>query len=359
MKTRRFWTSLALAALLAGTGWAWQDITVTGGGEAADGLDLSSVAELFRTTKDTESFERALNDPDTGINNLDLDDDGQVDYIRVAELADRDIRVLVLQVPLAEDEFQDVATIEVEKKAATNVEVQVHGNVQVYGPNYYVRPTTAVFATAAFVSWLYRPNYVAYHSAWHWGSHPAWYRPWHPVHVTVYRARPVHVQRTVVYRTYTRPTVVSATRVYKTPATSVHVKKTLRQPTESQKQMQVRRTTVATGSGGFGRKTSVGKGETTVEHGRSVSHEDGDTTVKRGTRVNKGETTVEHGRSVSHEDGETTVTHGTKVSKGDKSANRTTEVHRDSKTKSKTTQKTKTKGDKTKTKTRKKKSKND
>jgi len=331
MKTRRFWTSLALAALLARTGWAWQDITVTGGGEAADGLDLSSVAELFRTTKDTESFERALNDPDTGINNLDLDDDGQVDYIRVAELADRDIRVLVLQVPLAEDEFQDVATIEVEKKAATNVEVQVHGNVQVYGPNYYVRPTTAVCATAAFVSWLYRPNYVAYHSAWHWGSHPAWYRPWHPVHVTVYRARPVHVQRTVVYRTYTRPTVVSATRVYKTPATSVHVKKTLRQPTESQKQMQVRRTTVATGSGGFGRKTSVGKGETTVEHGRSVSHEDG----------------------------ETTVTHGTKVSKGDKSANRTTEVHRDSKTKSKTTQKTKTKGDKTKTKTRKKKSKND
>ena len=331
MTFKPFFTALLLTTLIAAPALASQDVTVVeSSSDAADGLDLKSVADLFRTAKDTQAFEKSLNDPETGINNMDLNDDGEVDYIRVVEQAEGNTRVLILQAALAEKEFQDVATIEVEKTAADNVEVQVHGNVQVYGPNYYVRPVGSVFATAAFVSWLYRPNYVPYRSVHYWGYYPRWYRPWRPVHVNVYRARPIHVHRTVVYKTHTRSTVVGAKRIYKTPTTSVHVKKTLRNPTKSQKQVQVRRKTATTSAGGFGRKTTVTKGDTTVKHGKKVTHKDGQTTVKRGT----------------------------KVTKGDKSVSRKTKTTKSNNTKTKTTKKTKTKGKKTKTKTTKKKKKN-
>ena len=49
-----------------------QDMTVTGG-EAAEGLDLQAVGELFRKSSNSEDFEAKLNDQNSGINNLDLD----------------------------------------------------------------------------------------------------------------------------------------------------------------------------------------------------------------------------------------------------------------------------------------------
>ena len=39
-----------------------------------------AVAELFKDSKDLEAFEKALNDSEVGINNLDLDEDGEVDF---------------------------------------------------------------------------------------------------------------------------------------------------------------------------------------------------------------------------------------------------------------------------------------
>ena len=66
-----------------------QDVTVVApSSEAADGLDLQAVAELFKDAKDLEAFEKSLNDPEIGVNNLDLDDNGDVDFIRVMEEAD-------------------------------------------------------------------------------------------------------------------------------------------------------------------------------------------------------------------------------------------------------------------------------
>ena len=52
---------------------------------AAEGLDLHAVAELFSESNDLEAFEKSLNDQTLGVNNLDLDGNDQVDYIRVVE----------------------------------------------------------------------------------------------------------------------------------------------------------------------------------------------------------------------------------------------------------------------------------
>ena len=117
MKTRFVkLASLLLLLFSFSVSTAQQDVTIVAPtSEAADGLDLKAVSVLFQDSENLEAFEKALNDSETGINNLDLNEDGEADFIRVVEEADGDARLIILQVPLAKDEFQDVATIEVEK----------------------------------------------------------------------------------------------------------------------------------------------------------------------------------------------------------------------------------------------------
>jgi len=50
---------------------AQENVTVvTPASEAAEGLDLEAVGTLFKDSKNLEEFEKSLNDPKTGINNL-------------------------------------------------------------------------------------------------------------------------------------------------------------------------------------------------------------------------------------------------------------------------------------------------
>ena len=52
-------------------------------GLPGDNLDLYAVLTLFQKSKTIEAFEKSLNDEKTGINNLDLDLDKKVDFIKV------------------------------------------------------------------------------------------------------------------------------------------------------------------------------------------------------------------------------------------------------------------------------------
>ena len=54
-------------------------------GLEGDNLDLNGVLELFKESKDVEDFEKKLNTESNGVNNLDLNEDGEVDYIRVVD----------------------------------------------------------------------------------------------------------------------------------------------------------------------------------------------------------------------------------------------------------------------------------
>ena len=53
--------------------------------EISNHLDLEVVISLFGESKDLEDFEKKLNDPERQISNLDLNEDGEVDYLRVVE----------------------------------------------------------------------------------------------------------------------------------------------------------------------------------------------------------------------------------------------------------------------------------
>jgi len=206
-----------------------QDVTVVAPtSEAADGLDLQAVAELFKDAKDLEAFEKALNDPDVGVNNLDLDDNGEVDFIRVVEEASDDAHVIILQVPLGENEFQDVATIEVEKNGEEDYNMQVRGNEVIYGVDYYVAPVYVHVHAWPIIPWIFRPVYHPFRSAFYFGFHPVWWRPWRPVHVDVYRVRTVKIRTSATFTVAHTSRVTRVTKVNYKPASSTLVKRQTR-----------------------------------------------------------------------------------------------------------------------------------
>ena len=53
-------------------------------GLPGDNLNLYAALKLFQESKTLEDFEKAINDPEQKINNLDLDGDDQIDYINDA-----------------------------------------------------------------------------------------------------------------------------------------------------------------------------------------------------------------------------------------------------------------------------------
>lgn len=148
-------------------------------------LDLKVVAKLFGEAKNLEEFEMMLNNPDSAFVNLDLNGDGQVDYIRVIETHNGNQHLIVLQSVLAVDIYQDVATIFVEKDEATNqVSVQVIGDEYLYGSNYIIEPVY-VYRPVIY-DWFWSPYWTCWNSPWYWGYYPLGWRPWACVPVIVY-----------------------------------------------------------------------------------------------------------------------------------------------------------------------------
>ncbi|WP_428229698.1 hypothetical protein [Flavobacterium sp.] len=217
-------------------------------GLPGDNLSLYAVLDIFQKSKTLEDFEKALNDPDNKVNNMDLNNDGEIDYIEVESHKEGNTHVIVLQVAVNDKETQDVAVIEVDKDKKNNIHVQVIGDEDLYGKNYIVEPadtnvsgtpnpgykgsTTVIvnnnttnnyntttspdYATASVSAWpvvlfLFSPIYVAYRSPWHWGYYPPYWRPWRPVYYHDYWGYHGHYYRNPYYR---RTAVIRNPRYY-------------------------------------------------------------------------------------------------------------------------------------------------
>jgi len=196
-------------------------------GLAGDHLDLYATLDLFKRSESPEAFEKALNDKSNEINNLDLNNDGEVDYIKVIDKGEGGSHAFVLQDAVNENESQDVAVIEVEKSGNEEAHIQIVGDEDLYGKDYIVEPgdeKPAVAATpvpppspevhtAVFVNvwpwrpvrFIYGPHYHPWISPWGWRHYPVYWKPWHPVVWRVYYKRAYryhypYYHRTVVYR---------------------------------------------------------------------------------------------------------------------------------------------------------------
>ena len=213
MKTKIF--TLAIVALWSVTGVFAQDrTTVTAtNSDISDNLDLRAVASIFGDSQDLNDFEQRLNDPKAQISNLDLNGDNQVDYLRVIESVEGNAHLIIIQSVLGRENFQDIATIEVERDRNNQVQVQVVGDVYMYGTNYIYEPVYS-YAPPIYTSfWV--GNYRPYSSSWNWGYYPAYYSFWAPYPIYTYHNH-IHVhinshhhynyvnsrRNTVVYNNY-------------------------------------------------------------------------------------------------------------------------------------------------------------
>lgn len=152
--------------------------------EISDNLDLKAVASIFGESENLEDFEKRLNDPKLKISNLDLNEDQQVDYLRVIESVEGNTHLIVIQAILEKNIFQDVATIEVEKDSYNKMQVQVVGDVYMYGNNFIYEP---VYVNSPILfSYFWAPNYRIYHSRWNWGYYPRFYYYWRPIPIYRY-----------------------------------------------------------------------------------------------------------------------------------------------------------------------------
>ena len=185
MKTRMI---LLVMGILFSTWMLHADETVTVTATSSDiseNLDLKTVATLFGQAKDLEQFEQLLNDPDSAFSNLDLNGDGDVDYLRVVETADGSRHLVVIQAVLAKDIYQDVASIFVEKdEASEQVTIQVVGDEYIYGANYIIEPV--YIYRPLIYDWFWGPHWVCWHSPYYWDYWPTWWHPYHCVAFHLY-----------------------------------------------------------------------------------------------------------------------------------------------------------------------------
>jgi hypothetical protein len=148
-------------------------------------LDLNAVAAAFAEARSVQEFENILNSSRYMINNLDLNGDGYIDYLRVIETRQGYYHAFLIQACVAPSLFQDVATLVVERRSST-LYVEVIGDPYLYGYNYIVRP---VFVNRPPLWDVFgRPSYNPWRSPYHYGHCPSHYQRMRPVYLTHYQA---------------------------------------------------------------------------------------------------------------------------------------------------------------------------
>lgn len=160
-----------------------------------DQFSLEGALELFKKSASPEEFERLLNSPDSKVNNLDLNGDGYIDYIRVFDRYEGNVHAFIMQAVISDNENQDIAVIELEKQANGKAVLQIIGDEDIYGIETIIEPTQKVRTYAGTtttntvvnvwawpaVQYVYAPRYTAWISPWGWYTRPAWWRTWRPV----------------------------------------------------------------------------------------------------------------------------------------------------------------------------------
>lgn len=238
-----------------------QDMDSTG--LPGDHFSLQGALEMFKKAGSPEEFEKLINTQSNNVNNLDLNGDGEIDYVRVIDKSEKDAHAFVLQVAVSATENQDIAVIELEKTGNENAVLQIVGDEEIYGQQTIVEPSDGtnddevspakhgpnvsynepdlvvnVWMWPA-VRFVYRPAYVVWVSPWYWRTYPVWWHRWRPFpwyvfhpRAIVYRpfCRVVYTQRVLVaHRLYTpyRSTSVFVHTRYVGPANNYHVNRTM------------------------------------------------------------------------------------------------------------------------------------
>jgi len=221
-------TSLALLATACNQNPREQNNVTIESNNAPAGFDVNKLAQLVKTSTDPQTLEKAINDPKNQVTNLDLDKDGNVDYLKVTEPEKN--RLAVVDDVSAADSVT-VAKINVDPSADNQTaNLSVQGNPQYVGDNNYYHSSFS-FTDMLLLSYFLRPHpyYMPYY---HYGYYPSY---------------------------YTRYRTVTTFR----PSTSSHMstrssRSSLSAPSRSQRSFSTRSSGSTVRSGGFGSHSSGG-----------------------------------------------------------------------------------------------------
>jgi len=233
MKLNHFLPALIVCLVITITAQAQGNPGIDSTGLPGDNFSLQGALAMFQKAGSPEDFEKMLNSESNHVNNLDLNGDGDIDYIRVVDNSEKGAHAFVLQAIVSETESQDIAVIEIEKTGDTTAVLQIVGDEDIYGEQVIVEPgegdndeafidnswynsiahgpNVANFSNAprvVFNVWLwpsvrfvYAPVYRSWTSPWRWHHYPGWWRPWRPIawHVWHPYHRPYYAHYSIVH----------------------------------------------------------------------------------------------------------------------------------------------------------------
>lgn len=148
-------------------------------------FDLKALGALIKSgkIKTAQELEQEINKAG-GINNLDLNSDGNPDYVNVKEnTGTPEIKSFDLFTK-QEQGINHLATIEVELTHDQQYRVAVAGNPDIYGQNamYEDRFDYGDAAIGAFAAWAIMSNREPYyHQPYYHGNYPSYYKPYRTV----------------------------------------------------------------------------------------------------------------------------------------------------------------------------------
>jgi len=212
---------------------------------ALPGFNVNNFANLVKKTSNPTQIESAINAPDNDINNLDLDKDGKVDFLKVEESPNK-IQVVD---DVNNTDSVTVATLNITpNQENTQADMQIQGNPTYCGQDYYYHSSFSI-GEILLLSYMLSPHRY-YYPMYHYGYYPSYY----------------HSYGTSSYRTITHTYSPSAGGGYHP---SANTRSSLSSPVHSQRSFSARDASSPVRSGGFG--TSSGSSSRSFGSGSSSS----------------------------------------------------------------------------------------
>eukprot|EP01037_Dinobryon_pediforme_P003772 gene3772-3819_t len=149
---KKIFIALASFAILAagcGQNPPQQNNVTIESNNAPAGFDVNKLAQLVKTSTDPQTLEKAINDPNNKVNNLDLDKDGNIDYLKVEEPNKNQLNVV-----------DDVSSSD----SVTVARIKVSPNAD----------NTTADLNFLLLSYLMRPHSY-YMPMYHYGYYPSYY----------------------------------------------------------------------------------------------------------------------------------------------------------------------------------------
>lgn len=180
-------------------------------GYEGDYFSLEGALDLFKQSYSLRDFEKRINTEQNWVNNLDLNYDGRIDYIRVEHRRQGNFHAIILQALVDRYDIQDVAVIEMEVIGRRNAVLQIIGDEDLYGEEVIVEPIEGYSDSRSgshsdygdyvnvyyweIVQYLLGRQYQMYASPYRWEYYPTWWSPWRQCTWNIFRPRIVVYHR--------------------------------------------------------------------------------------------------------------------------------------------------------------------